>query len=79
MNGYDSVLCPLIHHLVVAPLWVMHMLQNSKLTPKRTNRTQVLTYIWDGFEKHWQENRAQQSSVVDTQTYEAISLISLQK
>ena len=22
----------------------------------------VLTYTWDGFDKHWQENRAQQGS-----------------
>jgi len=26
------------------------------------SQSQVLTYTWDGFDKHWQENRAQQGS-----------------
>ena len=35
--------------------------------------SQVLTYTWDGFDKHWQENRAQQGSGHDTQ-FEAVKL-----
>ena len=27
-----------------------------------STHSQVLTYTWDGFDKHWQENRAQQGS-----------------
>ena len=49
LKSQDSLIFEVCSRLVITPPWVMHMLQ-------------VLTYTQDGFDKHWQENRAQQGS-----------------